>query len=222
MLSLPKKIVILILKICCFYCWFDFINPLISTAIVINFESLRDREIIDDQFIDLGVDFNGFGSILSSSTGSLNSDSFPPFSGQKVAFDDPELSSVNLRMDAVGSTWSMVGGYVTGNRSVTLSAYDANGLSLSTIATSGANSVVSGADTGLSPNIFLSINVDNIAYAIFSHNGNSYTLDDFTFEPELASISASITEPNLLWGLIAIVTIQVITLSQRISKKENN
>ena len=207
MFSLLEKNFTLILKILFLYSCLNLINTLKANAVVIDFESLQDQEIIDDQFLDLGVDFNGFASVLSSSTGSLNSDSFPPFSGNKVAFDDPDLTPGILRIDAVGREWSMVGAYVTGNRRVTLSTYDANGFPLGTIATSGANSVISGADTGLSPNIFLSLSMNDIAYAIFSHNGNTYTIDNFTFEPE----SLAITEPSFLWGLISVVTIGIIS-----------
>ncbi|UCC99671.1 MAG: hypothetical protein JSW66_07250 [Phycisphaerales bacterium] len=147
---------------------------------VIDFESLADLEIVDDQFLGLGADFNATASILRAGT-SLNEASFPPNSGSNVIYDDPALGTGIIRVDAVGALWAMAGGYVTGNTNITLTAYASDSSVLGTASTSGANYI--GAGTGLLPNIFLSVTAPGIAYVQFSDNGNSYVVDDFTLQP---------------------------------------
>lgn len=146
---------------------------------VIDFESLADGEIVYDQFLGLGVIFGGNVSVLQDGT-SLNPD-FPPHSGINVIYDDPALGPGAFRMIAVGPLWAMAGGYVTGNTDVTLTAYALDHSVLGTTSTGGANYI--GAGTGLLPNIFLSISAPDIFYVVFSDSGNSFTVDDFTFQP---------------------------------------
>ena len=161
----------------------------VALATVIDFEVLADLEVVDDQFLALGADFNGDASILSAGT-SL-SPLYPPFSGSNVIFDDPALGTGGeIRVDAVGMNWSTVGAYVTGSTDITLTAYAYDGTVLGTDSTGSAN--YTGAGTGLAPNIFLSISGASIAWAIFSDTGNSYVLDDFTFE---AAAAAPVPEP---------------------------
>jgi hypothetical protein len=149
-----------------------------APTIVIDFESLADYEVVDDQFLALGADFGGTASILQAGA-SLNS-AYPPNSGINVIYDDPYLGTGIIRVDAVGSPWAMAGGYVTGNTDVTLTAYASDGTVLGSASTGGANYI--GAGTGLLPNIFLSVAVPGIAYVEFNDSGNTYTVDDFTFE----------------------------------------
>ena len=103
-------------------------------------------------------------------------------------------------MDSVGGIWTSAGGYITGNTAITLSAYAADNSLLGSTATPGANYV--GAPTGFLPNIFLSLAFPNIDHVIFSDGGNSFTLDDFTFNPN----GGAVPEPAsvLCWGLIAL------------------
>jgi hypothetical protein len=154
-------------------------SPGLASPTVIDFESLAEFEIVDDQFLSEGADFNGNSSVLSLSGGSLNP-LFPPYSGDKVIYDDPYLGCGIIRIDAVGPVWNMVGGYVTGNSNVTLTAYASDSSVLGTDSTGGAN--YTGAGTGLLPNIFLSVRAANIAYVEFSNSGNSFTVDNFTFQ----------------------------------------
>ena len=169
-------------------------------AVVIDFENLSNLEVVDDQFIDLGVDFNGLAGVLTSPADSLNSNAFPPISGSQVIFDDPNLSSGILRMDAVDYSWLMVGGYVTGATSITLTAYGADDKVLDTVATEGRNFF--GSSTGLLPNIFLSVTSPHISYVTFAGIGNSFTVDNFTFTrqsiPEFTSVFSL-----LLFGVVA-------------------
>jgi hypothetical protein len=160
-----------------------------ADPIVIDFEGLADQEDVTNQFAGLGVVFNN-GSVLSKSTGSLNWQNFPPYSGDKVIYDSP--NGGQIRVDAVGLPWDLVGGYVTGNRVVTLRAYDAGGTLLGSDALPAAN--YTNAGTGYSPNIFLSVAAAGIAYATFDDGGNTYTIDDFTFEP--------VPAPSALVGLL--------------------
>lgn len=149
-----------------------------APTIVIDFESLANLEIVDDQFLALGADFGATTSILQAGT-SLNP-LYPPYSGVNVIFDDPALGTGIIRIDAVGPLWAMAGGYVTGNTDVTMTAYSIGGTVLGSASTGGANFV--GAGTGLLPNILLSVAVPGIAYVEFSDSGNMYVVDDFTHQ----------------------------------------
>lgn len=73
------------------------------------------------------------------------------------------------------------GGYVTGNRVVTLSCFDFRRRLLGSAATPAANYV--GAGTGIDPNFYLEVEDRNyrIARCTFEDGGNTYTVDDFTF-----------------------------------------
>lgn len=148
----------------------------LAAPTVIDFESLADQEIVDNQFLSLGADFGGTASILRAGT-SLNP-IYPPNSGSNVIFDDPQLGTGIIRVDAVGSLWAMAGGYVTGNKNVTLTAYASDNSVLGTASTGGANYIGAG-----TPNIFLSVTAPGIAYVQFSDSGNTYTVDDFTLQP---------------------------------------
>lgn len=151
----------------------------LAAPTVIDFESLADLEVVDNQFLSLGADFGGTASILRA--GSSLNPIFPPNSGSNVIFDDPTLGTGIIRIDAVGSLWAMAGGYVTGNKNVTLTAYASDNSVLGTASTGGANYI--GAITGLLPNIFLSVTAPGIAYVQFSDTGNTYVVDDFTLQP---------------------------------------
>jgi len=148
-----------------------------ASITIIDFETLGNYEVVDDQFTGLGADFNGSASVLSAAGLSLNP-IFPPHSGDKVIYDDPYLGSGIVRVDAVGPLWTMAGGYVTGNTNVTLTAYASDSSVLGTDSTGGANYI----GAGLPPNIFLSVSAPGIAYVEFSDTGNTYVVDDFTFE----------------------------------------
>jgi hypothetical protein len=149
-----------------------------APTIVIDFESLADLDVVDDQYLAAGADFGGTASILQAGA-SLNP-IFPPNSGVNVIYDDPALGTGIIRVDAVCYLWAMAGGYVTGNTDVTLTAYATDGTVLGSASTGGANFI--GASTGLLPNIFLSVTAPGIAYVEFSDNGNSYVVDDFTLQ----------------------------------------
>jgi hypothetical protein len=154
-----------------------------AEAAVINFDNLHSGEIVDNQYLDLGVDFNGSPSVLTQGDGL--DPNFPPVSGNNLVYNYPFDA---ITVNAVNSAWDNVGGYVTSGFGVTLTAYDANNRVLGMASTSGSN--VLNSTTGLSPNIFLKVVASNIAYVKFmaqdGAGGNSFTLDDFTFERDPA------------------------------------
>ncbi len=146
-------------------------------AIVIDFDSQPEYTILSTQYNGLGASFSGAQVVTA---GSSLSPSYPPVSGSNVVFD---YSSGAIRVDSVGSDWSSAGGYITGNVSITLTAFASNNSVLGSIATGGANYIGAG-----SPNIFLSVTAPNISYVTFSDHGNSFTLDNFTFEPTAGAV----------------------------------
>jgi hypothetical protein len=166
-----------------------------AASVVIDFDSLTSGEVVDNQFLGLGVDFQGTTSILSLG-GNLNAP-YPPKSIPNVIFDDPSFGGI-IRANSVGGFWSKVGAFITGNQPVSLRAFDVNGVLLGEATTPGANFTGS----GLEPNIFLEVAAQNIAYVdlfgtIFE-GGNSFTVDDFTFDTDTTAIPT----PALLPGLI--------------------
>jgi hypothetical protein len=144
-----------------------------TSAVTIDFEGYDDATLIDDQYVGLGADFNGTATILTIDIG-LNP-IYPPYSGKNVVYDAP--GSI-IRVDSVGSSWSSVSGYITGNTIITLKAYDSGGNLLGSDATAGANYIGAG-----TPNDLLSVTAANIDYITLSDSGNTFTLDDFSFEP---------------------------------------
>ncbi|MEN3368228.1 MAG: hypothetical protein V7609_371 [Verrucomicrobiota bacterium] len=142
---------------------------------IINFEGIGDGTPITEQYANLGVHFSS-ATILVQDVG-LNP-VYPPHSGSGVVYDNPS-GTITILFD---TPQSKVGGYITGNRVITLKAYDASGTVLGTVDSPGANYIGSG--TGLPPNIPLevvSVSGD-IAQVTFSDHGNSFTLDDLYFE----------------------------------------
>jgi len=150
-----------------------------AEAAVINFDSLSPGEIVDNQFLDLGVDFNSTSAVLTLGEGL--DPTYPPFSGNNLVYN---YASSAISVNAVGSTWDSVGAYITGIGQITLTAYDADNRVLGTTSTSGSNFL--NASTGLSPNIFLKVATSNIAYVKFMAESelgpNTFTLDNFIFE----------------------------------------
>ncbi len=150
-----------------------------SADIVIDFEGLAASTIITNQYLGLGASFTAPEATILTLGGSLNP-AFPPFSGINVIFDTTGQGG-SIRIDAAGPEWTMAGGYVTGNLVVMITAYDSMGNSLGSSSTQGPNYI--GAGTGFAPNEFISVSAPNIAYIEFMDGGNTYTVDDFTFQP---------------------------------------
>ena len=156
-----------------------------SNRITLDFEGLGDKEAVTNQFAHFGLTFQG-ATILGQGA-SLNYLHFPPKSGVNVLYDDPNQSGrIAVTFNpAIAIVVTRVGAYITGNRNVTMTAYDAEGNELSTTSTGGANHAPDGV-----PNKLLEINVTQAIHQVVFFNGgergNTYTVDDFYFESGLA------------------------------------
>ncbi len=172
------------------------------TQTVIGFDDLPDLAIVDDQFQSFGVDFGQTGVNLTTNQ-SLNS-FYPARSGNHLIADysTSPLMGV-IRADAINQLWTEVGGYVTGRTAVILTAFSPNNQILGQVSTGGANYV--DAPTKILPNQLLQLTFPNIAYITFTGdtlNGNSFTLDDFSFTATANGPTANVPTPALLPGLI--------------------
>ncbi len=137
-----------------------------------------------DGLADLSTNLNAFGVSFTGATvlacgGSLNCVPFPPFSGRNVIYDSGNgVITANFDPSVTGAV-CMVSARITGNRNITMTAFDNNNNVIDTQQTGGANYVGSGG----TPNLLLSITAANapIASVTFHDDGNTYTIDDFTF-----------------------------------------
>jgi hypothetical protein len=145
-----------------------------SGGVTINFDDLPDFTAVTEQYANLGVHFSS-ATILRKG-GSL-SGAFPPRSGLGVIFDFP-TGVITATFDA---PHHIVGGYITGNRNITLRAFNQAGQVLGSASTGGPNYVGSG---GPPPNMLLQVisSGTDIVRVTFSDSGNTYTVDDFFFD----------------------------------------
>jgi hypothetical protein len=148
-----------------------------QAAVVIDFDNQPELTVVSTQYAGLGAAFSGAQVV---SQGPNLNPNFPPVTAPNVVFD--YLDGV-IRVDSVGPDWNSAGGYITGNTSITLTAFASDNSVLGSTATSGPNYIGAG-----SPDIFLSVAAPNISYVTFSDHGNSFTLDNFTFEPNARAV----------------------------------
>jgi hypothetical protein len=155
-----------------------FAAPNSDNPITLDFEMLSDSMTVNNQFSNIGVSFEG-ATVLGQGA-SLNYLQFPPHSGVNVIYDDRNFNgTITVRFDSnVTHNVSKVGGYVTGNQNITLTAYDASNNVVGIDTTNGANNIPNG-----TPNILLEVASNTfITKATFSNNsgaGNTFTVDDF-------------------------------------------
>jgi hypothetical protein len=140
---------------------------------VIDFEGYPSSVAITTQYAAQGPTFDG-ATILVQNV-SLNPP-FPPHSGTDVVFDVTGAINVTFRAPV-----SSAGGYVTGNQVITLRCYNKAGTQVGTDALPAANFL--GANTGVAPNYFLGVQAPGIVSCLLQDHGNTFTLDDFTFDP---------------------------------------
>lgn len=180
-------------------------------ATTIDFESPAPNTILSTEYAAEGVDFTG-AEILALGVGNPPLDpAFPPHSGNQVVYDYPASATPGvITAIAVGADWTSVGGYITGNTVITEYAYDSHGNLLGTASTPGANYIGSG--TGYSPNIFLSVSAPGIAYVEFHDTGNTFSLDDFTFQQQSVPDGGS-TAILLLVGASALVGLRRLKIA---------
>jgi hypothetical protein len=160
-------------------------------AATIDFEQFPDGTLITNQYNNLNVTFKGATQLTVG--GNLNPN-FPPHSGQGVVEDTPGGNGI-VEIDAInGTLWSTVSGFITGNKAISLDAFNASGQLIGTVSTPGANFL--GNSNSLSPNIQLSLTLPNIASVRFHDNGNSFTLDDFSWTTQ--AVTPPVPEPASL------------------------
>ena len=160
--------------------------PGAKTSTTLGFDGVPDLSLNIDDF---GVTFAG-AQVLACGA-SLNCGPFPPFSGKNVVYDAPNLGSgvITATFDIhVTGRVDKVSARITGNRNVTMTAFNANGGVLGSMQTGGPNYVGSG--SGLPPNILLEIEStsDAIAKVVFHDSGNTYTIDDFAFRGAMQTV----------------------------------
>jgi hypothetical protein len=153
-----------------------------ATAVVIDFDSLADGDILTTQFP--GVTFTN--AIVLTAGMSLNEFDFPPHSGLNVASDNDGPIRIDFATPA-----SDVSGYFTYNEPLTLSAFGPGDMLLGSTSSSFSENFVS---SGNPPNEFLQLAFTNIAYVTFTGDplGESFTLDDLTY----SSAATSVAEPD--------------------------
>jgi hypothetical protein len=155
----------------------------LANPVVIDFESLLDGQEVTNQFADLA--FHGSAIAKSNAAGGSLGAGFPPYSGDTVIFDDPNSSMPGvIRVDATTGAFSAVSAYVTtfAPSGVTLRAFSASGVEIASDSTP-----VFGQPGFGDPNILLSVAVSGIAWVTFSDSGNEFSVDNFTYAPELPS-----------------------------------
>jgi N-acetylmuramoyl-L-alanine amidase len=149
-----------------------------NKEVTLGFDGLSD---LSSNVNDLGVTFTG-ATVLRCGA-SLNCPQFPPYSGSNVIYDAVGgVITATFDSKTTGNV-KKVSARVTGNRNVTMTAFDKDGVVVGTAQTGGANFV--GSSTGLPSNILLSIDLkdskNSIAKVTFRDSGNTYTIDDFSF-----------------------------------------
>ncbi len=97
-----------------------------ADVVTIDFETLANNEIVDDQFASLGVDFNGTLRVLNSSLAR---------SGGKEAFGPP-FAPAPTRVDALGSQFTSFGAWFRGDGDgdvLSIVAFDTSGTTLGSV-----------------------------------------------------------------------------------------
>ena len=143
---------------------------------VINFDNLSDLTTVTTQYSSLGVTFSG--AVILACGQSLNCGPFPPFSFPNVIFDGTNgVITATFDTNITGNV-TEVSAKITGNRNITMTAFDSTGNVLATTQTGGPNFVGAG-----TPNLLLTVNTPGppIAFVTFHDSGDTYTVDDFTF-----------------------------------------
>lgn len=151
----------------------------------LDFEDLDDQNTVGILYGHLGLEF--FGAVILSQGVSLNYLEYPPHSGLNVIYDDPDYSDhgrITIFLNpAITGNVLKVGGHVTGNRNVSMTAYDYDDNILGSVETGGANYSSIGV-----PNKLLEISttthISKVEFFNGGESGNTYTVDDFFFSSE--------------------------------------
>jgi hypothetical protein len=157
--------------------WRGQVEPAIDTArvavptcICLNLDDLKCFEAVERQYERWGVIFHNSLAIQPSNP------AFPTYSGLTVLMGAPKsgfLEATFLR--PVNS----VSAFVTSSQRLVLSAYDRDRQLLGQTALPSAN--LANSDSAISPNILLSINVNNIYSVAFCAFDGQFTIEQFRF-----------------------------------------
>jgi hypothetical protein len=148
----------------------------------INFDDLKDWDVVANQYATQGVTFSGDVQILSK-YGSLNYGGYPPHSDNNVIFSNNEGKITATFASPVSS----VDFYYSSATSLYIDAYDKQNIKIETA--SGPS--ITGA------NGHITLNVPNIDHVVIHDNGNFFVVDDFSFSsstsiPEFPSIAVPV------------------------------
>jgi N-acetylmuramoyl-L-alanine amidase len=145
----------------------------------------KDLTLGFDGLADLASNVGSFGVTITGATvlacgASLNCAQFPPFSGRNVIYDSGG-GTISAAFDVVTTgPVEKVSARITGNTNITMTAYDKDGVVITTAQTGGPN--YAGVGT---PNKLLTVlapdAVRTIYRVTFHDSGNTYTIDDLTF-----------------------------------------
>ncbi len=170
------------------------ISPIAQAQTTIGFEGLTDGTVVSTQYSGLGVTFSG-GPQVETSGVSLNQFDFPPHSGSNVLanIDVNSGASTGPISGTFSSTMESIGGYFTYVDPVTLEVFDSKGNLVDSATSLTSANYTSAPGT---PNEFISISLPTgfSSFEIIGNpnpNGGTFTLDDFTFSPSIASVPDS-------------------------------
>jgi hypothetical protein len=158
--------------------------PLCASTIQLTFDDLSDSTRIQDAYESVHFE----NAIVLTSGVSLNELEFPPHSGQNVAVDDG--APIVIAFDRPVSN---VAAYITHNQLITLTAFDASGNAIGSVASMYRNNLAISGDVGSHPNELLHV-PDAFLFSVKisgAPDGFSFALDDFSFDE-----STSIPEPS--------------------------
>jgi hypothetical protein len=167
--------------------------PQARAAVVIDFDSLNDGDIVTTQFS--GVTFQNTVALTAGI--SLNEFEFPPRSGFNVVSDNGGPITIAFATPVLSFS-----GYFTYLVPLTLTAFDAGNSQVGQTVSVFSNNLALSGDSGSSPNELLSVafagGISSVTIA-GDPFGGSFTLDDATFDPA----AAEVPEPGTLSFLTA-------------------
>lgn len=150
-----------------------------ATEVTLGFDALTE---LASNVNSLGVTFAG-ATVLACG-GQLNCGPYPPSSGRNVIYDTPGFGGViSATLDkAVTGNVRMVSARITGNRAISMVAFDDTGTVIGTKSTGGPNYVGSGSSIPANLKLQIDSPSKHIARVTFRDSGNTFTIDDFVYD----------------------------------------
>ncbi|MEO0537000.1 MAG: hypothetical protein AAF215_24470 [Cyanobacteria bacterium P01_A01_bin.123] len=136
----------------------------------IELDNLDRFTVVTDQFADIGVTFHNAIAIKPSNP------VYPTHSGERVLIGAPSSGWLSATFH---QPVAWVGAYVTGSRSVLMSAFDATDRLLTKIELPGAN--LDNGENEVPPNSPMLLQAEGIASIRVHCVGGQFTLDDFSY-----------------------------------------